>query len=224
MFTSGTTFMGYNLAGTYNIDDNLSGGGGADVIAGTDSSLESLTGGNQGDLLFGNDGDDTLTGDQVNDLLVGGAGNDILIGGLGDDWLVYDPNDFPGTAATVYDGGANTLTGADTLTFASSGQSLDLTAVTASSSLKIQNIENIDLTGTGNNSLVLNVGDVLDLSGSTNTLQVLGNAGDSVTATGGWTPGANQVIGGQTYASYTNGSGPTLATLLIDTDITRTVS
>ena len=145
---------------------------------------------------------------------VGTAGADVMQGSGGNDILVYDPADFPGTANTVYDGGA----GSDTLRFDGAGQSLDLTALAQT---KIQNIENIDLTGTGNNTLSLSLQDVLDLSSTSNQVVVLGNVGDVVNSTGqGWVQGANQVIGPQTYASYTNG----LATLLVDIDVTRNVT
>ena len=90
--------------------------------------------------------------------------------------------------------------------------------------MKIQNIEIINLTGTGNNSLTLNVQDVLDLSSTTNQLIVMGNAGDSVTASSGWTQGANQLIDGETYAAYTATISSVTATLLIDTDVSRIVT
>jgi hypothetical protein len=92
--------------------------------------------------------------------------------------------------------------------------------LTAAAQTKIQGIENISLVGTGNNSLTLNVQDVLDLSSTTNQLLVLGNAGDSVIATGGWIAGANQIIGVDTYATYTSGA----ATLLVDIDVTRNIT
>ena len=97
--------------------------------------------------------------------------------------------------------------------FDGSGQVLDLTAVDQT---KIQNIETIDLTGTGNNTLKLNVNDVLDLSSTTNTLLVKGNAGDVVNLVGLWTPGADQSVDGQAYHQFTLSS----ATVLVDTDVT----
>ena len=107
------------------------------------------------------------------------------------------------------DGGS----GVDILQFISTGQLLDLTAVANG---KVTGIETIDLTGTGNNTLTLALGDLLDSSDSTNTLRVDGNAGDVVNAGSGWTHGADQAIGAQTYATYTQGA----ATLLLDTDVT----
>ena len=42
-----------------------------------------------------------------------------------------------------------------------------------------------------------------------------GNVGDVVDRNAGWTQGANQVIGANSYFTYTQGA----ATLLVDTDI-----
>ena len=61
-FTNGGTIYGYALStASYNLDDNLSGGGSEDVIAST-SVTQSLTGGNGNDLLFGNGGNNTIDG------------------------------------------------------------------------------------------------------------------------------------------------------------------
>jgi hypothetical protein len=48
----------------------------------------------------------------------------------------------------------------------------------------IQDIEVIDMTGSGDNTLKLNLDDLLDASTSTNILKVLGNSGDKVNAAG----------------------------------------
>ena len=80
--------------------------------------------------------------------------------------------------ATV-NGGA----GIDTLTLTGAGKTLDLGGITG----KLESIEIIDLTGTGNNTLNLSLGDVLELGESSlfstdETVQMLikGNAGDVV--------------------------------------------
>ncbi|HEX2650104.1 MAG TPA: VCBS domain-containing protein [Burkholderiales bacterium] len=94
-FPAGTTFHGFALAGSYTVNQGLSGGNGADIIASSNASQAS-DGGNGNDLVFGNGGNDALTGSQGSDLLVGGAGNDtlkglnsndVLVGGAGDDLL-----------------------------------------------------------------------------------------------------------------------------------------
>jgi hypothetical protein len=214
-FVNGTAGIDNFVGGNGN--DILNGNAGNDILDGA-SNDDVVNGGDGNDILFGGNNVDTLNGDAGNDVLDGGAGNDILNGGNDNDILVFDPSDALSAAATIYNGGA----GEDTLRFDGSGQSLNLLTVPQTT---IQNIENIDLTGAGNNTLTLNVADVLDLSSTTNQVIVLGNAGDVVNSTGqGWVAGANQVIGGQTYAAYSKVSGVDIATLLIDTDVTRNVT
>ncbi|QID17096.1 retention module-containing protein [Nitrogeniibacter mangrovi] len=70
----------------------LDGGGGNDILVGTDL-VDTLNGGDGNDTLYGGGGNDTLNGGDGNDLLVGGAGNDTLTGGLGADvfqWTLAD--------------------------------------------------------------------------------------------------------------------------------------
>ncbi|HTO61058.1 MAG TPA: calcium-binding protein, partial [Bradyrhizobium sp.] len=89
---------------------------------------------------------------------------------------------------------------------------------------KFYSIEEIDLTGTGNNSLAISAQDVLQTS-ETGQMLVLGNAGDSVTSIGqGWNKGADQMIEGQTYHTYTSSQPGTTVTLLVDNDITQTIT
>jgi hypothetical protein len=114
------------------------------------------------------------------------------------------------------DGGS----GQDTLRFAGSGELLDLTGIPNS---RYTGLEIIDLTGAGGNTLTLNRADVLDLSSSTNTLRLDGNADDTVNSGGqGWAlnAGGPITIGLNQYNSYGSGA----ATLLIDTDITQNIS
>ena len=178
---------------------------GTKAISGTGNTLGNTLTGNTGknvlkggggnDSLDGGSGNDTLNGDAGRDLLDGGIGTDKLNGGTDNDILVWASTD-------SYDGGS----GVDTLKI-DSGE-LNLTAVASS---KIRNVEQIDLTAVDNNLLTLNARDVLDISSSTNTLKVLGSAGDSVDIVGSFTTGA--VSGG--FRTYRVGTG----TLLVDTDI-----
>ncbi|MEO5702875.1 MAG: calcium-binding protein, partial [Gammaproteobacteria bacterium] len=210
-----------NQAATINLsllDQDGTGGatltGFENVNAAGSSGSVTLTGSSGANILTGGAGNDQISGGEGDDTLRGGGGSDVLLGGGGSDILVYDATDLSGTATLVYDGGLDT----DTLRFDGAGQLLDLTAIAFD---KITGIENIALNGTGNNTLTLNVQDVLDLSGTTDQLIVLGNAGDVVNSTGqGWVAGSNVLLNGETYASYTNG----FASLLVDTDITRNIS
>ncbi|TNE63534.1 MAG: hypothetical protein EP335_09705, partial [Alphaproteobacteria bacterium] len=87
--------IGATLTGTAN-NDTLTGGNDDDVILGLDGSDslsgaagdDSLEGGDGSDELLGRDGDDTLAGGNDDDYLQGGDGHDLLIGGDGPDQLV----------------------------------------------------------------------------------------------------------------------------------------
>ena len=113
---------------------------------------------------------------------------------------------------------------------------------------RIESVERIDLTGSGNNTLVLALKDVFDMAGMNSfnnangwadgsynlaaggagganperrhQLVVDGNAGDAVSSSG-WGASVGTVTNaGQTYNVYNQGL---LAQLLIDTDIATTV-
>ncbi len=149
----------------------------------------------------------TLSGGAGDDKFYGYGGDDVLRGGAGDDIIVFDSAD-----VSEVDGGSGT----DTLRVDGSGASVDLTQIADG---VITGIERIDLTGTGNNSLNLNLTDLLALSDHSNTLTVIGDAGDSVsTADSGWTSAGPVDLGGVFYDSYTQG----LATLLADQAIDQT--
>ena len=179
------------------------------------------------DTLTGTSGDDILIGGLGNDTIDGGAGNDVLIGGAGNDVFVFDTGD-----TLRVDGGA----GADVLRFDGSATSLDITSASAT---PFENFEEVDLTGTGNNTLVLNERAVLRLtdgvnatadtanvtsaSGVTsaaNTLIVSGNSGDQVTRSGGSAftdTGTDVTIDGQGYSVFAGNS--TQAVLVVDNEI-----
>jgi len=148
------------------------------------------TGNTQGNILTGNSGNNVLDGKGGADTLNGMDGNDTLV------WQAADK---------LFDGG----TGTDTLKV--TGGNLNLTTIANS---KIVNVEVINLTNSSNNLLTLNKADVLDFSSSTNTLKVLGDAGDSINIVGSFT---DQGLAGA-FHKYTLGSG---AVLLVDTDITN---
>jgi Ca2+-binding RTX toxin-like protein len=160
---------------------------------------------------FGTAGADELTGTAGADAIVGGHGDDTLTGGGGADSFRggqgHDRIEIADATFFDVDGG----TGADTLALVGENLVLDLTAIASS---KVTSIEKIDLVaGSGNNSLTLALGDVLDLSDASNTLTIDGDADDSVTvADGTWSA---PVLDGD-YNVYTLGA----ATLRIHADIT----
>lgn len=189
----------------------------AHVVFGHDFGGGALVGGAAGETLLGTVGADRLVAGGGDDVLDGGAGSDVLKGGAGDDVLVYDAAD------RRIEGDA----GQDTLRLDGSGVVLDLTLAIGP---RLDGIERIDLGG-GGNTLVLTALDVLNLAdgsdawlnAGTRQLLVTGEAGDTVQSLGqGWVRGADQVVGGETYASFTTPNST--AQLLLDFDLTRQVA
>jgi hypothetical protein len=156
-----------------------------------------------------------------------------LYAGGGDDnvFLLNNVSDLGAVSAVIGNGGS------DTLRLTDANQTLDLTSAALHG--KLQSVETIDLTGTGNNTLKLSVADVLDLGQKDNfhadgrvQMMVKGNAGDSVTLTdalpggmdpGDWTQEAGTVtVGGVSYTAYTFSTLG--AELLVQEGVTVTLS
>ena len=219
------------IVGASLADFDASNSGTSYVFFGGDFTGVTNAGTTGNDTLTGTSGDDILIGGLGNDTIDGGAGNDVLIGGAGNDVLVFDTGD-----TLRVDGGA----GADVLRFDGSATSLDITSASAT---PFENFEEVDLTGTGNNTLVLNERAVLRLtdgvnatadtanvtsaSGVTsaaNTLIVSGNSGDQVTRSGGSAftdTGTDVTIDGQSYSVFTGNS--TQAVLVVDNEISSSL-
>jgi VCBS repeat-containing protein len=125
----------------------------------------------EGFTIIGGNGGDTLTGGSGADILDGGSGSNTLVGGAGNDRLYFDAN-----ASSSFDGGAhdggNDMSGAGTTL---KGDILDLShlsgtvnmhnAITAAD--HVNGIETIDMTGNGNQTVVLNAADVLNVGDAT---------------------------------------------------------
>ena len=121
----------------------------------------------------------TLVGGQSDDILTGNGGNDAFAGGAGNDTFNLGVSGQSAIPFIRVDGGS----GFDTLALAGSAVNLNLSTLGD----KIQGIERIDLTGSGNNTVVLNLRDVLNISDTGNRLLITGNVGDTVSSTGqGW--------------------------------------
>ncbi|MBF0183927.1 MAG: FG-GAP repeat protein [Magnetococcales bacterium] len=146
---------------------------------------------------LGTSGADTLTGTVAAESFVSGGGNDTMTGGGGADvFHGGEGNDTITVSDLTYqlvDGGIGT----DTLALSGAGMTLTL----ANERGRIESIETINLTGAGNNTLVLTDLDLLNLSDSSNTLTVDGDAGDTVRGGTGWTDGG--ISGG--YHLYSKG-------------------
>ncbi|MBA5249819.1 MAG: calcium-binding protein, partial [Gammaproteobacteria bacterium] len=157
-----------------------------------------------------------------NDTLTGNGGMDAFSAGAGDDTIIINASNITalektgaGNRATINGG-----SGVDTLKLSGANLTLSLTSI---SNNRVKDIEQIDLTGTGDNTLVLDVDDVLDTSTSTNILKVFGDSGDMVKIISNkWDTSGTTTQGEVTYniytAKYTHASAG--AALWIDSDLT----
>jgi len=101
--------------------------------------------------------------------------------------------------------GGNAGDGNDTLRLTGSDQDLDLTHIDTN----IQELETIDIIGNGNNTLTLDVDEVLNMSDSSDDLIVLSNLYDTVNVGAGWKLTGAQVVDG-TYFRVLEQGGATL--------------
>ncbi len=195
-------------------DDLIIGAPGADANGEESGSSYVILGGNfliNEPVILGTPGDDHLIGQNSADRFVAGDGNDLLIGrggadvfqgGAGDDYIRVGNLDF-----VQVDGGD----GEDILGLGNKDLNLDL----ASAAGKISGIETIFLYGTGDNTLTLTATDVINLSDSSNTLTVKGDAGDRIMGlASGWQDGG---INGNLHA-FTSGEAILLVGLNVVTD------
>lgn len=142
------------------------------------------------DTLTGSTDDDSIAAGQGNDTLTSAGGKDVLYGGPGDDTIIISDTDF-----IRIDGG----TGTDTLEFDGAG----LTLYLSNESARVRNIEIIDITGSGDNTLSFNK----TISGSTRII-IKGDSGDSVFSINQlWTSdNIDFTLDGVTYNIYSSGS------------------
>ncbi|WP_126465058.1 Ig-like domain-containing protein [Candidatus Terasakiella magnetica] len=206
--------IGFEYIISTNFNDTLTGDdtgnifgaqGGDDIIyTGNGNNIVWAHAGN--DTIIAGTGNDSLSGGDGDDVLNGGTGNDTLDGGAGNDTLIYDAEDI-----TRVNGGADN----DILSFQSSGDSLDLSTI---ADTVYTNLEAIDLTGSGDNSLTFDISDILAINegangfmaatnyaATDNLLIIDGDAGDTLTMNGSWsdtTTDVSLVLDGSTSESY----------------------
>ena len=164
------------------------------------------TGTGAGETIDGTAGDDAIVAGAGDDDVNANGGQDAVNAGQGDDTVSVSDNTF------VRVNGGN---GTDTLHLDGAGITLDLTAL---SDYRLTGIEIIDTRGSGANSLTLNVREVLNLSGTSNTLLILQNPDDTVDIGTGWSSAGIEDIDGKTFNVFTQGN----ATVKIFTDADST--
>ncbi|RTP97256.1 Biofilm associated protein A [Enterobacter sp. WCHEn045836] len=160
-------------------------------------------------------------GFSIDNLVVSGTAKTVTPGEFladnqGDIWYgdaadnLYQVADVASLTGAVIQGGEGT----DTLKLLGADQHLDLSALTH----PVQSVEVFDITGTGNNTLTLSAGDVLENATQNlfhdndfNQMMVKGDAGDTVNLSdllpngmdpGNWTDGGTVNVGEVEYQSY----------------------
>jgi hypothetical protein len=178
---------------------------GAVLLVGTNVATDDI------DVIQGTPKNDKLTGTAAaehfkagpgNDSMIGNGGADVFEGGAGNDYIRVS-----GLGFESIDGGA----GRDILGLGGSGLNLNLTDMGD----KISGIETIYLYGSGDNTLTLTAADVRNLSNTSNTLKVNGNAGDQIAVLDdGWKDGG--IHSG--FHTYTNDGAVLLVGVNVATD------
>ncbi len=200
--SAGKSYVIFGKTDTDAIDlTNLSGDSKYAIDYLGDKNANTLTGTYNDEIFVAGAGDDTLTGNGGMDVFNAGLGKDSIHINFGN--IVALEQTGAGNRARVDGGG-----GIDTLVLEGADLTLDLTKI---NDKRIQDIEVIDITGSGENTLKLNLDDLLHASSSTNILKVLGDNSDKVNAAGFSDSTIDKTVDGITYDVYTHSDANTHA-------------
>ncbi|MCM2506041.1 FG-GAP-like repeat-containing protein, partial [Aureimonas altamirensis] len=181
------------------------------------SAAETFQDGASAKTIYALGGDDTITLTAAGSVAYGGVGNDVISVNAA---MIASLQSAYGQGGNV-DQSAHIAggVGVDTLKLSGAGLTLDLTQVgnaaagNPSGGSRLESIEKIDITGTGDNVLKLTAADIADMSGinlfeTTGRYQLMvdGNAGDKVQLTDGrWArQAASFTSGGNSYNVFYN--------------------
>lgn len=206
--------------------DLIIGAAGAAVTAGESylvfggnftGGVETMVGTNGPDVLISSQGvaaADVLIGGRGGDTLISDGGPDVLIAGNGDDILSIPDADFSGRRRVRGGRGRDTLR----VRRASVPVTLNLTSLADN---RLTGIEIVDIVDT-DNTLTLDVQEVLNLSDTSNTLTVFRSGAATLNRGPGWTQQTNEAVDSRTFEVFTQGAA-TLRTHTVPT-VTLTVS
>jgi len=165
--------------------------------------------------ILGTEYSDIVQGTLDGEAIISLAGHDIIYGNGGADRIFanegYDDIYISDDQFEFISGGF----GSDTLFLDGSGLDLDF-----SDASRFSDIENINLTGSGDNILTINVADFIDTIDLATQLFVYGDSGDTLHVIDiGWVLNRTSEINGEMYNVYYNDNN----ILYIDTDITQDI-
>jgi Ca2+-binding RTX toxin-like protein len=147
----------------------------------------------------GTSGSDNMIGSAGDDLLSGDGGADVIRSGAGDDMITVSDAGFARIAAGHGD---------DTLQLDGAGINLNFENIAHNT---LTDIERIDLTGTGDNTLTVTQLDIFNMVETRDAglaiLRVTGDAGDTAyLSDAGWVAGSQVIEGTTTYNTWSNGN------------------
>jgi len=159
----------------------------------------------------GTPGNDWLTGTDAGEQITGSGGMDVILANGGNDTVVLNDTNF-----RRIDGGA----GEDLVLISGhQSQTLDFAALAKGT---VTGVEQIDINGSGANTIKLSLQNVMDMSDTSDTLLLKGGSDDNLQISGMSTSGQTELVDNVSYLLY-QGVGTNSAQLLVDQDIRVTV-